>query len=71
MPAVIPYSNPTAHPSFIREQREITAILIRSLILRGRPEQDARREAEAILAPMPVRREPSRRRFTLGRGAGA
>ena len=45
MPAGIQYTDPTTHPSFMREQREITAILVRSLVSRGRPKPEALREA--------------------------
>jgi hypothetical protein len=72
MPAVvIQHTDPSSHPSFIREQRQLTAILVRSLVSRGRPEHEARLEAAAILSPIPARREPSRRWFGSSRRAGA
>jgi hypothetical protein len=71
MPAVIEYTDPTTHPSFMREQREITAILVRSMVSRGRPEHEALREAEAILAPIPAKRESSWRRFVASCSLGA
>ncbi len=71
MPAVIQYTDPSTHPSFIREQRQLTAILVRSLVSRGRPEHEALREAEAILAPIPPKRESSWRRLASSYTPGA
>lgn len=71
MAAIVQYNDPTTHPRFMREYRQITAILTRSLISRGWPECEAHREAEAILAPIPVKREPSQRTFPTNRSAGA
>jgi len=71
MPAVIRYPDPSTHPSVVREQRQITAILVRSLVSKGRPAHEALREAEAILAPIPAKRESSWRRLASNCGMGA
>jgi hypothetical protein len=67
MPAGIQYTDPSTHPSVVREQRQVTAILVRSLVSKGRPEREALREAEAILTPMPAKRESSWRRIASSR----
>jgi hypothetical protein len=71
MPAVIQYTDPSKHPSVMREQRLITAILVRSLVSKGRPEHEALQEAEAILAPIPAKRESSWRRLASSCSLGA
>jgi hypothetical protein len=61
MPAQIIRTDPTTHPTFRREQRRITAILVTILVRGGRSESEAIKEAEAMLAPLPPERETSRR----------
>jgi hypothetical protein len=60
MAPTLEFTDPSTHPRFIREQREITALLVQILIARGRSERQAIREAEAILAPMPQDRASKR-----------
>jgi hypothetical protein len=52
---VIEFTDPRTHPTFVREQRQITTILAGILVRNGRPERQAIQEAEAILAPLPPR----------------
>jgi hypothetical protein len=49
MAAGIIFTDPSEHPSFVREWRHIKELLARTLILSGRTEQEAIREAEALL----------------------
>jgi hypothetical protein len=53
MAATIVFTDPTTHPKFVREQRQITAILVRLIMRRGRSERQAIQEAEALLVPLP------------------
>lgn len=43
------FTDPSTHPRFVREQRQITAILAHILVESGRSEPEALREAEALL----------------------
>jgi hypothetical protein len=70
MPADIERTDPTTHPRFQREQRQITAMLVTILARRGRSETEAVREAEALLAPLPPGRQPSTRGTCARRASG-
>jgi hypothetical protein len=45
----IVYTDPSEHPSFVREGRHIKNLLARMLTRHGRTEQEAVREAEVLL----------------------
>jgi len=63
MTSGIVYTDPTEHPSFVREWRHIKELLARMLIRNGRTEREAVREAEALLkTPRPEQREERRNR---------
>ena len=70
MPADIERTDPTTHPRFQREQRQITAMLVTILARRGCSESEAVREAEALLAPPPPGRQPSTRGICFRRASG-
>ena len=55
MADVIEFTDPKTHPTFVREQHQITTILASIRVRNGKPERQAIQEAEAILAPLPPR----------------
>lgn len=61
MAATIVFTDPTTHPTFVREQRQITAILVRLIMGRGRSERQAIQEAEAMLRPLPRPKSSAKR----------
>ncbi len=64
-------TDPTTHPKFQREHRQITAILVSILVRGGRSESDAANEARALLAPIPPGRQLSWRNVVSKRKATA
>jgi hypothetical protein len=58
MASGIVYTDPTEHPSFVREWQHIQEVLARMLIRNGRTEHEAVREAEMLLkTPRPEQQE--------------
>jgi hypothetical protein len=70
MPVAIQFTEPNNHPKFVREQRQITSILVGILIRNGRSEGQAAREAEAMLAPSQPAGHAVRRGTLVRRVAG-
>jgi len=65
MPFTVEFTDPAVHPRFVREQRQITALLTRLLVKRGRSEVQAVKEARAMLEPCPPAKPASARRASL------
>jgi len=47
------------HPSVVREHKQVCRLLAGVLVVLGRSADQARREAEALLLPMPPASQPS------------
>ena len=61
--------SPYSHPSVLRENREVSRLLAGILVRRGRSEDQAWREAQALLPHMPPGRErPGRSLFKRATG---
>ncbi len=71
MAGIIQFTEPTSHPAFVREQKQITALMTRILVRGGWTESQATREAEAMLAPRPPAAHRPERPPMLRRAGGA
>jgi hypothetical protein len=69
MPSIAEVAAPYNHPSVLRERREVSRLLAGILVRRGRSEDQAWREAEALLPHMPPSSEqPGRSPFKRAAG---
>lgn len=65
----IVYTDPSEHPSFVRERSHIKNLLARMLVRNGRTERDAVREAEALLTTPRTEQKAERRKTRVLRAA--